>query len=206
MDHLEPEAERIAARLAERAIRAQDQLEHREVSDERLYQRGARHAYAAALAHATTPEPINSAAVYDTTCLIIAALDAGTRDPRELLRVALNTPAPSTESRLTWIGLTAFERRHAGRGVDEDLGMRWGRRGDIRISLRRRFAALDSGVLYAYDPLWDEYAVLADPIRGADATAAFHRALSVDPRMEPDDFAHLLPTSADRTRELGMLP
>ena len=63
MNPLDRAAERIAARLAERAIQAQGQLDHRHVTDERLYQRGARHAYAAALAHATVPDPITSTAV-----------------------------------------------------------------------------------------------------------------------------------------------
>ena len=47
--------------------------------------------------------------------------------------------------------------------------------------------------------------------RGAAAAAAFHRALHLDPRMEPEEFARLLPRSPARTHDasvpdLGVLP
>lgn len=206
MDPLTLDAERIASRMATLAIRAQVQLDHRDISDERTFQRGARHAYVTALAHTTTPEPHLSVAVHDTSERIIDALDGGVRDPRELLAIATNTPTP-TSTTLTWLGVLAFGRRYSGRGVDEDLGMRCGRRRDVQIGLRRR-SSEDTGHLYAHDPLWGEYAVLADPVTAVRATQAFHRAQDLDPRMEPAAFLGVLhavdrvPGGGDRANEL----
>jgi hypothetical protein len=59
-----------------------------------------------------------------------------------------------------WVGPQAFTARHSHSGVDQDLGMRWGPRWEQRIAFHRKPGA-DHGLRYAYDPTWDEYAVLA---------------------------------------------
>ena len=83
---------------------------------------------------------------------------------------------------------------------DLDLGMRWGERENIRISLRR-IPGDTVGLLYAYDWIWDECAVLAETISVAAAEYAFHKALSLDPRMSPESFATLLPSAIEATKE-----
>lgn len=62
-------------------------------------------------------------------------------------------------SEADWVEPQAFSARIGGAGIDHDFGMRWGERREQRISLRLRHGA-DRGLLYAYDPTWDEYAFL----------------------------------------------
>ena len=69
--------------------------------------------------------------------------------------------------------------------------MRWGAAGDQRISLRHPPGA-DSGLLYAYDPTWDEYAVLSRAASVQAVQAAFTQAVATDPHMAVTDFAALV--------------
>ena len=88
---------------------------------------------------------------------------------------------------------TAGLRRQFGDvpGIDRDFGMRWGDRGDRRISLRRTPDAT-SGLLYAYDPLWDEYAVMGRDVPTAAVEAAFAQALDVDVHMDVAAFNEIV--------------
>ena len=93
---------------------------------------------------------------------------------------------------LEWIGPQAFDARFGDvPGIDRDFGMRWGDRGDRRISLRRTPDAT-SGLLYAYDPLWDEYAVMGRDVPTAAVEAAFAQALDVDVHMDVAGFNEIV--------------
>ena len=94
---------------------------------------------------------------------------------------------------LDWMGPRAFKARYGVQpGVDRDFGMWWGPRHDQRVS--HRLDTLDSptGLLYAYDLTWDEYAVLATDIPWADVEAIINRALVSDTRMSAEAIAGLL--------------
>jgi len=66
---------------------------------------------------------------------------------------------------LDWMGRHAFTARYAVQPVvDPTLGTRWGPRHDQ--SVLHHLATVDSptGLVYAYDLTWDEYAVLATDV------------------------------------------
>jgi hypothetical protein len=95
--------------------------------------------------------------------------------------------------RLEWIGPLAFKTRYGVQpGVEADFGTWWGPRHDQRISHRR--AALDSptGLLYAYDRTWDEYAILANDVPATAVEAVINHALAGDMPMSAEVFAGLL--------------
>jgi uncharacterized protein YndB with AHSA1/START domain len=95
--------------------------------------------------------------------------------------------------RLKWMGPRAFKARYGVQpGVDREFGMRWGPRHDQRVSHRRRTLDSPTGLLYAYDLTWDEYAVLATDIPWADVEAFINRALSSETRMSAETIADLL--------------
>ena len=81
------------------------------------------------------------------------------RDPRHRPR---RPPTPHhAQPALEWLGRKAFDARYGDiPGIDHDYGMRWGAAGNQRISFRRHSGATE-GMLYAYDPTWDEYALIA---------------------------------------------
>jgi len=125
---------------------------------------------------------------------VIRVIERGTTNPDEIRQTVEGVSLPYEQGRadvLTWINERTFARisaRHSG--IDEDLGLRWGPRRDIRISMR---APSEGGpvLLYGYDPTWNEYAVLdvaADP---RSARAAFSLAVAIDPQMSPARFVHL---------------
>jgi hypothetical protein len=61
---------------------------------------------------------------------------------------------------LEWTGPVAFARTYgAVPGVERGFGTCWGYGVDQRVSIRVGVGG-DSGLLYVYDPTWDEYAVL----------------------------------------------
>ena len=98
-------------------------------------------------------------------------------------------PQPALE----WRGPLAFARAHgAVPGIDHDFGMRWGSNRDQRVSLRVEFGA-DAGLLYVYDPTWDEYAVLGTGFRLAAVQDAFARALQLGEHPSVEAFVALLP-------------
>ena len=92
-----------------------------------------------------------------------------------------------------WIGPLAFKARYGMQlGVETDFGTWCGPRHDQRISHRR--AALDcpTGLLYAYDRAWDEYAMLANDVPATAVEAVINHALAGDMPMSAEVFAGLL--------------
>jgi hypothetical protein len=91
------------------------------------------------------------------------------------------------------MGPRAFKARYGVQpGVDRDFGMWWGPRHDQRVSHRRDTLDSPTGLLYAYDLTWDEYAVLATDIPWAAVEAIINRALASDTRMSAEAIAGLL--------------
>jgi hypothetical protein len=110
--------------------------------------------------------------------------DSTTRDPDVSLR------------RLDWMGRHAFTARYAVQPVvDPILATRWGPRHDQSVS--HHLATVDSptGLVYAYDLTWDEYAVLATDVTRAAAEAALGRALASEAHLTVEVFAGLLTDS-----------
>jgi hypothetical protein len=94
---------------------------------------------------------------------------------------------------LEWRGPVAFSRVHGTvPGIDHDFGMRWGHSRDQRVSLRLEFGA-SAGLLYAFDPTWDEYAVIGTGLELAPVQAAFACALKLGEPLAVEDFVALLP-------------
>ncbi|EWT06834.1 hypothetical protein N864_16415 [Intrasporangium chromatireducens Q5-1] len=123
---------------------------------------------------------------------ITTALDAGASTAAELSSAAYGESVkPATaELRLEWMGPKAFDKLDIA-GLDHDFGMRWGPRGDQRISLRLHENS-SIGVLYAYDPTWDEYAVLSRGASRAAVEAAFADAVCIDVHLDPARFTELV--------------
>ena len=110
--------------------------------------------------------------------------DSTTRDPDVSTR------------RLDWMGRHAFTARNAVQPVvDPILGMRWGPRHDQ--SVLHHLATVDSptGLVYAYDLTWDEYAVLATDVPRAADEAALGRAWAGDTHPTVETLAGLLTDS-----------
>ena len=100
---------------------------------------------------------------------------------------------------LEWRGPVAFARAYgAVPGIDHDFGRRWGSNGDQRVSLRVEVGS-DTGLLYVYDPTWDEYAVIGSDVPLAAVEDAFARASRLGEHPPVTDFVTLLPNvHADR--------
>lgn len=124
---------------------------------------------------------------------LVHALAEGTTNMSSLRQAALaGVPRPTGPHTLDWIGPKTFEARYGDiPGIDHDYGMRWGARGNQRISLRH---ATDSseGLLYAHDKTWDEYAVLQHRIPTVVVSQAFREALRRDEHLPVEDFARLV--------------
>jgi len=127
---------------------------------------------------------------------ITNALSQGSTDVAALARAAsgrvrleeVGEAAPA----LTWMGPAAFQARYGDLpGIDHDFGMGWGAGSDQRISLRQDIGS-DSGLLYVYDPTWDEYAVLLANVTDAAVQHAFANALATDTHMTAQRFAALV--------------
>ncbi len=107
-----------------------------------------------------------------------------TRDPQ--------APPP----RLDWIGRHAFTARYAVQPVvDPILGAQWGPRHDQSASYHLATVDSPTGLVYAYDLTWDEYAVLATGVPKAAVEDALGRALASDAPLSPEVFAGLLTDS-----------
>ena len=74
--------------------------------------------------------------------------------------------------------------------MDREYGARWGERHEQRITLRRT-ATTHEGLLYAYDPTWDEYAVISTRAPADAVEAAFAQAAQGDVHMSVPQFAEL---------------
>ena len=98
--------------------------------------------------------------------------------------------------RLDWMGRHAFTARYAVQPtVDRVLGMRWGPRHDQSVSHHLATANSLTGLVYAYDLTWDEYAVLATDVPTTAVEAAMGRALASDAHLTLEVFAGLLADS-----------
>jgi hypothetical protein len=95
---------------------------------------------------------------------------------------------------LGWQGPLAFASAHGTvPGIDHDSGMRWGPNRDQRVSIRVE-AGANAGLLYAYDPAWDEYAVIGMGVELAAVQDAFACAVKLGEPLAVEDFVALLPT------------
>ena len=92
-----------------------------------------------------------------------------------------------------WRGPMAFSRAFGTTpGIDHDFGMRWGLNRDQRVSLRVELGC-EEGLLYVYDPTWDEYAVIGSGVPLAAVKDTFARALQFGEHLAVEDFVALLP-------------
>lgn len=154
------------------------------------YRLGQRNAYAYAVGLALTRGADQAA--FEVSDRITRQLSDGQTDLPALEQAAVGSAVRSNAAVLEWIGPQAFDARFGDvPGIDRDFGMRWGDRGDRRISLRRTPDAT-SGLLYAYDPLWDEYAVMGRDVPTAAVEAAFAQALDVDVHMDVAGFNEIV--------------
>jgi hypothetical protein len=76
-----------------------------------------------------------------------------------------------------WISPARFDHHYGAAGVDIDFGTCWGVRENQRVSLRIHPDA-QHGVLYAYDPLWDECLVLDDAATRVEVSDACRQVLT----------------------------
>lgn len=165
-----PEADRLVAlsRNAHRGVDRSDEVDY-------WYRLGQRNAYAHAAGLAVALEVDSDA--FAVAERITTALSDGVLEVTVLRAAALAVPhkVGDPEVELAWVGPVQFHRQYSDLGgVDHDYGMRWGRRHDQRVSLRVPVDA-DHGLLYAYDPTWDEYAVLVRDVPVAAVEAAFNQ-------------------------------
>ena len=154
------------------------------------YRLGQRNAYAQALG-LVVARGLDHVA-FEVADRLTGALADGEHNVDALLAAALE-PAPARPAaEPEWIGPQAFRAQYGHvPGVDRDFGMRWGRRGNQRISWR---APLDAGrgLLYAYDPIWDEYTVLGADVPRPAVEAAFKQALESEIHMDVGAFGELV--------------
>jgi hypothetical protein len=124
---------------------------------------------------------------------IVHALADSTSDLPSIRDTALaGLPRQTQKPALEWLGRKAFDARHGDiPGIDHDYGMRWGATGNQRISFRRPTSATE-GMLYAYDPTWDEYALIARHVPVNVVSSAFVEALRRDEHLPLEDFTHLI--------------
>ncbi len=186
------------AQLLGMATSAQQGLD---LDDDYWYRQGQRDAYAYAAALLVTGragDTTRAAADRVTDLLAEGVTDLGV-----LLHATEPGPYPGTRDRLTWMGPIAFARAtEAQPGIDHDLGHRWGHRRDIRVSHRRQRGG-GSGMLYAYDRTWDEYAVLGRDVPTSTAEQVRDAALASDPHPDLDDVVALLRHRAPAPPYLG---
>jgi hypothetical protein len=76
-----------------------------------------------------------------------------------------------------WISQARFDQHYGAAGIDIDYGTCWGVRENQRVSLRIRPDA-GHGVVYAYDPLWNECLVIADVATWAEVSDAVQAVLT----------------------------
>lgn len=126
---------------------------------------------------------------------IVHALADGNTDLAAIRSTTLTgIPRPARRPVLDWIGPKAFDAQCGDvPGTDQDYGVRWGDCGNQRISLRREPGA-STGMLYAYDPVWDEYALIRHSVPADAVTDVFLQALRRDEHLPLELFVRLLDT------------
>ena len=118
---------------------------------------------------------------------------ANRHDRPRILDTEISAQPEVKPLRLKWMGLRAFKARYGVQpGVDRDFGRWWGPRHDQRLCHRRHTLDSPTGLLYAYDLTWDEYAVLATDIPWAAVEAIINRALVSVTRMPAEAIVGLL--------------
>lgn len=169
---------------------AQDRLPLDPLGD-RGYTLGQRNTYARAAGIVAARESHDDPALIADR--IVHALADGTSELSSIRATALaGPPHPAAQAALEWLGPKAFDARYGEiPGIDHDYGMRWGASGNQRISFRRPTGATE-GMLYAYDPTWDEYALIARHVPVNVVSSAFVEALRRDEHLPLEDFAHLI--------------
>ena len=178
------------ARNASRNINEHDPIDY-------WYRLGQRNAYATATAQLLATELREDPFVIAER--ITTALDAGASEVHELRDAAYGNGPPTAPPKpaIEWVGPKAFDTQHRTiRGIDRDYGMRWGQRSNQRISLRLDGEEATQGLLYAYDPTWQEYAVLSTTASRAAVDRAFAHATDTDIHMPIETFAQLVGTYA----------
>jgi len=94
--------------------------------------------------------------------------------------------------RLKWMGPHAFEARYGTQPwFERDHGMWWGPRQNQRVFHRCAIQESPTGLFYAYDLTWDEYAVLATDVCVAVIEAILSRALASDRHISAEELAGL---------------
>jgi len=198
--HWDPSGERLVAlcRNAHLGVERQDEIDY-------WYRPGQRYAYAAGVVIA---RGVDSEA-FSVAERLTGALTGGVADLGALRSVVLHPThrTAGVEAGLARMGPAAFHAQFPPADLDHDFGMRWGANGDQRLS-QRLPTGRDHGLLYAYDPKWDEYAVLSRNASSAAVEGAFARALQSDIHMPPASFAALVvpepPTPTHAKRAAGM--
>ena len=137
--------------------------------------------------------PAQSRTVSDTLVTLAGngrhVVDTG--DPVD--RYLLGRPDACPQAALEWRGPEAFARAHgAACGVDHHFGTSWGANRDQQVCLRVQSGA-NAGLLYVYDPTWDEYAVVDPDIPLAAVQEAVERARQCGKHLAVEDFMALLP-------------
>lgn len=166
------------------------------------YRLGQRNAYARALGLSVAGGVDHIA--FEVADRLTGALADGEHNVDFLLAWALEAAPAAAATSPEWIGPHAFSAQYGHiPGVDHDYGMRWGERGDQRISWRAPLDA-NEGLLHAYDPLWAEYKVLGTDVPRQAVEAAFKQALDTDVHMDVTAFAEVVRshTLAQRTRPI----
>ncbi len=190
----------VLGRNAHLGADRQDEIDYR-------YRLGQRDAYAYA-AGVIIARGVDSEA-FSVAERLTGALTDGVVDLGALQPLVLGTAqhGVAVEAGLDWMAPAAFHAQFPPAGVNHDFGMLWGANGDQRLSLRLP-EGRDHGLLYAYDPTWDEYAVLCRNASSAAVEGAFARALQSDIPMPPTSFAALVtkepPTPIRANRAAGM--
>ena len=94
---------------------------------------------------------------------------------------------------LEWSGPVAFTGAYRiFCGIEHDFGTRWGSNGDQRVSLRVEVGS-NTGLLYVYDPTWDEYAVIGSDVPLAAVENVFARSPQLGEHPSVEAFVTLLP-------------
>lgn len=121
----------------------------------------------------------------------------------------------STAPQQGWMSQARFDREYGAAGLDHDFGMQWGPHRNQRISPRLAPDATH-GLLYAYDPLWNEYNLLATDVTLLQAKRAFndlvttvgYQGVGIDAFAAASWQARLTsarqPSIAPRSREFGV--
>lgn len=174
------------ARNASRNVEEHDPIDY-------WYRLGQRNAYAHAIGQLLAP--VVGHDPFAIAERITTALDAGTSEITDLRAAgyAHGVAAPQPKPTIEWVGPKAFDSQHRIiRGIDRDYGMRWGPRSNQRISLRLDGDTASHGLLYAYDPTWQEYAVLSPSASRAAVDRAFAHATDTDIHMSIESFTQLV--------------